>query len=107
MAIEFRPYDSAEFLKSEDEVATYLDEAFRDGDPSMIAHALGVAARARGMSQLARQTGLKREGLYRSLSANGNPELDTFVRVIKEMGMQIRVEPASRTRVTGKRGKAA
>jgi len=106
MAIELRPYDSAEFLKSDDEVATYLDEAFRDGDPSMIAHALGVAARARGMSQLARQTGLKREGLYRSLSANGNPELGTFVRVMKEMGMQIRVEPASRTHATRKRRKA-
>ncbi len=93
MPVELQPYDSAEFLKTEAEIAVYLEEMFRDGDPAMIAHGLGVAARARGMTQLARDTGLKREGLYRSLSAQGNPELSTIVRVLGALGFRLSATP--------------
>jgi probable addiction module antidote protein len=95
MPTQYAAYDSAEFLKSDEEIAAYLDEACADGDPAVIAHALGVAARARGMTRLARETGLQREGLYRSLSTNGNPELSTFLRVLKVLGMRIMIKPSA------------
>jgi probable addiction module antidote protein len=90
MAEKFTRYDSADLLKTDEDMATYLDAALDDGDPALVAHALGVIARARGMSQLARDAGLSREGLYRALSADGNPEFATVMKVIKALGLRLR-----------------
>jgi probable addiction module antidote protein len=82
-------YDPAEDLDSDESVATFMAEAFATGDTGYIAHALGVVARAKGMAQIARQTGLSREQLYRSFSANGNPTLRTTIAVMKALGVEL------------------
>jgi probable addiction module antidote protein len=74
MAIKITRFDSTEFLDSDEAIGAYLEEALETDDPAFIAQALGTIARARGMSQIAKQTGLSRESLYKSLSAEGNPE---------------------------------
>ena len=90
------PFDAADFLKTPEEVADYLEEAFADGDPAFIAAALGDAARARGMAKIASETGLSRESLYRALSKDGNPELTTVMKVIAALGLRLKaVEPAA------------
>src|SRR4051794_17396993 len=71
MALETFPWDSAEYLDSREEIVAYIEAAFEDGDPALITHALGVVARAKGMSQIARETGLTREGLYKALTTDG------------------------------------
>ncbi len=83
------PYDPAEDLGSDEAVATFMSEAFATGDVGYVAHALGVVARAKGMSQIARQTGLSREQLYRSFSENGNPTLKTTLAVMKALGVDL------------------
>lgn len=89
--IQTRPWDSAEHLKTEDDIAEYFDACLLEGadDPAFIAQALGVIARARGMSQVARDTGISREGLYKALSAEGNPSFATILKVIKALGLQL------------------
>ena len=89
MAEEFSLYDTAEFLKTEKDMLLYLDACLEDGDSTLMTHALGVIARTYGMSQLARDTGISREGLYRALSVNGNPEFATVMKVIKALGMKL------------------
>src|SRR4051794_2880711 len=79
MSIDTRPYDSARYLDSDEAIAEYLAAAFEEGDPKGIAHALEVIARARGMTQLSRDTGIAREALYRALSGEGNPEFATIM----------------------------
>jgi len=88
--IKTRPWDSAQHLKTED-IAEYFDACLREGgdDPAFIAHALGVIARARGMSQVARDAGISREGLYKALSDEGNPSFGTILKVIKALGLQL------------------
>ncbi len=86
-------FDPAEFLTSSEAVATYMTEAFASEDAGYIAHALGVAARARGMTGIARETGLSREQLYRSFSENGNPTLKTTLAVMKALGVTLTAEP--------------
>jgi probable addiction module antidote protein len=81
------PYDSAEFLNSPKAIKFYMEEAMESGDPRLIAHALGVVARANSMSEIARKSGLTREGLYKSLSPNGRPELATVMRVLNALGI--------------------
>lgn len=76
------PWDPAEHLETEEDMALYLEAALEDGEPSLIAAALGDIARARGMTQLARDTGLGRESLYKALSPNGNPEFSTILKVV-------------------------
>ncbi|HZH10578.1 MAG TPA: addiction module antidote protein [Microvirga sp.] len=93
MPLETKPWDAAEHLDSEEAMAAYLDAALEDGDPALISAALGDIARAKGMSQLARETGLSRESLYRSLSAEGNPELATVVKVMKSLGLRLSAVP--------------
>jgi len=93
MPLETKPWDPAEHLDSEEAMAAYLDAALEDGDPALISAALGDIARAKGMSQLARDTGLSRESLYRSLSAEGNPELATVVKVMKSLGLRLAAVP--------------
>lgn len=82
-------YDPAEDLGSEVAIATFMAEAFRTNDVAYISHALGVVARAKGMAQIAGQTGLSREQLYRSFSARGNPTLKTTLAVMKALGVEL------------------
>ena len=89
MTEKLTTYDSAEDLTSDTAIATFMAEAFASGDPGYIAHALGVVARAKGMAQIARQTGLSREQLYRSFSENGNPTLKTTIAVMKALGIEL------------------
>lgn len=88
MALKTTPWDSAEYLKSEADISAYLQACFEEAgdDPAFLTHALGVAARARNMSQLARDSGLTREGLYKALSSDGNPSFGTVLRVADAMG---------------------
>jgi probable addiction module antidote protein len=82
-------YDPAEALGSDDAVEVFLADAFETGDARHIAKALGVVARAKGMTRIARRTGLAREQLYRSLSENGNPTLETTLAVMKAIGFEM------------------
>ncbi len=88
-----RPYDAAEYLETEDDMAAYLQAALEEGDPALVIHALGNIARARGMSQIARQTGLGRESLYKALSPEGNPEFATVLKVVQALGIRLSAEP--------------
>jgi probable addiction module antidote protein len=85
------PWDSAKHLKTEDDIAHYLEAVFEDGDPALIAHALGVVARAKGMSKIARAAGLGRESLYKALSPDGNPEFMTVLKVMRALGLKLKV----------------
>ncbi|MBP6002112.1 MAG: putative addiction module antidote protein [Pyrinomonadaceae bacterium] len=82
-------WDAAEYLNSEKEMAAYLEAALEEGDASLVAAALGDIARARGMTQLARETGLGRESLYKALSPTGNPEFSTIMKVIECLGLRL------------------
>jgi len=82
-------YDPAEDLGSNEAIALFMAEAFQTNDVAYISHALGVVARAKGMAQIARQTGLSREQLYRSFSEKGNPTLKTTLAVMKALGVQL------------------
>jgi len=86
------PYDVVEYFRDEADMLAYLDAALEDGDASIIAHALGDVTRAKGMTEIARQCGLGRESLYKSLSKQGNPELATVLKVLKALGIRLRVE---------------
>jgi probable addiction module antidote protein len=94
-ALDTCPFDAARYLETPEMVALYLTEALETGDPAFIAHSLGVVGRAKGMSALARETGLSRESLYKALSSNGNPELGTVMKVLKELGLRLRAEPVA------------
>ena len=93
MPLETRPFDPAVYLESEAAVAAYLTEALDSNDPHFIADALGVIARARGMTKVAREAGLSRESLYRTLGPEGNPELSTLLRVLGVLGLRLSVRP--------------
>lgn len=94
MPVETFPYDTARYLETDQAVAAYIEAVLEDGDPALVAEAIGVVARARGMSQIARETGLSRESLYRSLSKDGNPELATILKVLKALGVRLSAAPA-------------
>ena len=89
-----RIWDPAENLQSEEDMAAYLEAALEDGDASLFAAALGDIARAKGMSQLARETGHGRESLYKALSPSGNPEFSTILRVVSALGLQLHAKRA-------------
>jgi probable addiction module antidote protein len=101
----FSRYDAADYLKSDEDVIAYLEAAMEDGDAAVIATALGNIARARGMMHLARETGLTREGLYKALSADGNPSLGTVLKVMKALGVRLAPQRVKVTR-SRKRGAA-
>lgn len=88
-------YDPAEDLTTDEAIADFMTAAFETKDPAYIAHALGVVARARGMTQIANQTGLSREQLYRSFSAEGNPTLRTTLAVMKALGIELSAKPTA------------
>ena len=89
--IELSAWDAADYLDTEADMALYLDAALAENDPALVAAALGDIARAKGMSTIARETGLSRESLYRSLSPNGNPELGTVLKVADCLGLRFHV----------------
>jgi len=91
MALETRPWDAAEVLNTPADIAAYLDAYLEDGTPEELLRALNTIARSRGMSDLARQTGISREALYRAFSEQGNPTLDTLMRVMKALGVRLAV----------------
>jgi probable addiction module antidote protein len=89
--VRLKKWDSAAHLKTEADIARYWEACLEEGrdDPSFITTALGNIARARGMSQLARKTGLTREGLYKALSPGGNPEFGTVMKVVRALGLEV------------------
>ncbi len=84
-------WDASEYLSTEESMAAYLNAAFEDGDTSVIAAALGDIARAKGMTQLSKETGITRDGLYKALSPTGNPSFDTVQKVVKTFGLRLDV----------------
>lgn len=90
----FSRYDTAAYLETPADMAAYLDACLEDGDPALITHALGVLARARGMTQLARDTGLSRESLLKALGGEGNPEFATVMKVLRALGIQLHAQSA-------------
>ncbi len=84
-----RSWDPAEHLESEADMAAYLEAALEEGDPALVSAALGDIARAKGMSQIARETGLSRESLYKALSSEGNPEFATVLKVVRALGFRL------------------
>jgi len=87
-------WDPAEHLKSEDDMAAYLEAALEEGDPNLVAAALGDIARAKGMTQVAKDAGLGRESLYKALSPAGNPAFGTILKVVAALGLQLHASPA-------------
>lgn len=87
----FSRYDTADYLKTEESIAAYMEAVMEEGgdDPAFITHALGVVARARSMTQLARDTGMTREGLYKALSGEGNPSFATVMKVAQALGLRL------------------
>lgn len=88
------PWDPAEHLETEEDMAAYLEAAFEEGDPALVAAALGDIARAKGMTEVAREAGLGRESLYKALSSTGNPELGTVLKVVSALGLRLQAAPA-------------
>jgi probable addiction module antidote protein len=88
-------FDPADYLDSDVAVVAYMNDALATGDPAFVADALGVLARAKGMTDVARRAGVSRESLYRALSAQGNPELATVLRVVGALGLQLSAVPVS------------
>ncbi len=97
MTEKFTRWDAADYLETEEDQALYLDACLDEdaGDGSLVRAALNDIARARGMTQLARDTGLTREGLYKALSATGNPEFSTMLKVIKALKIKLHAAPAT------------
>ena len=93
MAVKTKPFDAAQFLVTEEDHADLLADAFASGNPAYIANALGVVARAKGMSQVAREAGVTREALYKALSPSGDPKLSTLLGVMKALGITLSATP--------------
>ncbi len=93
MTETFTEFDPAEYLTSPEAIAEFVTDALETGDAVYIAKAMGAAARAKGMTELARETGLSREQLYRSFSEKGNPTLKTMIAVMKALGVDMIVQP--------------
>ncbi len=99
MALKTRPFDAAEYLEDDEAIVEYLDEAMKaaieDSNPAFLTHALGTVARARGMSQIAKDAGLSRESLYKALGADGNPEFGTVLKVLQALGLKLSIQSQS------------
>jgi probable addiction module antidote protein len=94
MPLETTPFDAAEYLNDAESQAELLTDAFESGDAAYIAHALGIVARARGMTSVAKEAGVTREALYKALSENGDPKLTTLLGVLKALRIKLSAEPA-------------
>ncbi|QUY45128.1 addiction module antidote protein [Acaryochloris marina] len=95
MSISTTRWDSAAHLKTDEDIQLYLEACVEEAedDPALIIHALGVVARAKNMSQLSRETGLSREGLYKALSVDGNPTFAIVAKVTKALGFKLTIQP--------------
>lgn len=98
MALKTTPFDAADYLTTAEACAVFLTEALKSDDVAYIANAIGVVARARGMADIAKKTGLSREGLYKTLSAKGNPELATILKVLEAIGLELVALPATKAK---------
>ncbi len=96
MAVKTKPWDASEHLDNEEMIFAYMNAAIEDGDPALVAAALGDIARARGMTHIAKMAGVSRESLYKALSVDGNPEFATIMKVMKAMGLHMTIEPAEK-----------
>ena len=106
MAVKTTPFDAADYLTTAEACAVFLTEALKSDDVPYIANALGVVARARGMAEIARKTGLSREGLYKTLSVKGNPELATVLKILEAVGLKLVAQPAEKTKRRTRSGSA-
>ena len=88
-------WDPAEYLETDEQIAAYLEDIFKSGDPDLIVTAIGDVARARGMSKIADDTKRGRESLYKSLSQDGNPSFETVMKVLSSLGFSLRPAPVS------------
>ena len=96
--VKLTPFDVADYLKTDEDIDQYLAVVAEDNDPVLTAAALGDVARARGMSQLARDTGISRMGLIKALSGNGNPSFATITKVLDALGYRIDIVPKTKQR---------
>ncbi len=94
MVKEFSHYDAADYLETEEDIRLYLEACQEEDDPALVAAALGDIARARNMTKLAKEAGMTRAGLYKALSAEGNPSFATVSKVAKALGLKITIHPA-------------
>ncbi len=92
MSVETKPWDPIDYFASPDDERFYLEAAFEDGDPAIIAAALGDVARARGMAKIAEEAGLTRDALYKSLKSGGNPTLATLIKVADALGYKLAIQ---------------
>lgn len=92
--VEVHEFDAAKFLKDDEDIAGFLEAAIEENDPELLQDALGVAARAKGMMKVSKQTGLSRGALYRALDKDGNPTLSTFFKILKALGLKMTIKPA-------------
>lgn len=86
-------WDASDHLETKEDIVAYLEAALEDGDPGLVTAALGDVARSRGMTTIARETGLGRESLYKALSTEGNPEFSTVIKVLQALGLRLQVVP--------------
>jgi probable addiction module antidote protein len=107
MKVKATRFDAADYLRTPEDCAYFLTDALETNDPAQIAQALGVLARARGMSVIAKRTGLSREGLYKVLGDKGNPEIATILRILQVLDLKLVVQPAKPKRKTAAARKAA
>jgi probable addiction module antidote protein len=91
--LQTHPWDASDHLETKEDIATYLEAALEDGDPSLVTAALGDIARSKGMTHIARETGLGRESLYKALSIQGNPEFSTVLKVLQALGLRLQIVP--------------
>lgn len=102
----FAGFDVADYLKTEEDIAAYLEAASAEGDPQVLAVAMGDVVRARNVSQIARDAGLTREGVYKALSVEGNPSFATVVKIAGALQLEVAFRPRSK-RVTAKSASTA
>ena len=98
MYVKSRPFDPANYLKKESDRALYMNECLETGDPAFIADGLGVIARSRGMTQIAKEAEVSRESLYKSLSKKGNPEFATILKLMAALDLTLCVKQKRKSR---------
>lgn len=91
--LQTHSWDASKHLETKEDIAAYLEAALEDGDPSLVAAALGDIARSKGMTHIASETGLGRESLYKALSIKGNPEFATVLKILQALGLRLHVSP--------------
>jgi len=102
MKAQFFEWDTSEYLETEEDIAAYLTLVFEEGDPDVIALAIGHVAKARGMTEIAKQAGVSRDSLYKSLRKGGDPSLTTLIGVMNSLGMGQTTEQ-TKSRKTGRK----